>query len=406
MSEVTPGTHGKIVLAYSGGLDTSVMIAVLREQYGYDVVAAHIDVGEAPDEALLTSRAKEAGASDVRFVAGRQDLAESFILPALQANALYQDTYPLCSALSRPLIAKHLVAIANEVGATAVAHGATGKGNDQVRFDLSTRALNPKLKIVAPQREKNMTRDDAMAFAANRGIHVPTSTKSPYSIDENLWGRSMEGGVLEDLAAPPPADVWGWTTDPTASPDAPEDVAITFVNGVPTAINGAKMPLVELIGKVHTLACNHGVGRIDMLENRVVGIKTRELYETPAAAVLIPAHRDLEAAVVDRKLLAFKRQVDTAYANLIYEGQWFSPLREALQGSVDAVQAYVNGEITMRLFKGSATVVARKAEGVLYDHKLSTYSVGDAFDHRAAEGWIALEGLPLTLFRTLHPVKS
>ncbi len=327
----------KVVLAYSGGLDTSVMVAVLCERYDLDFIAVHVDVGEAPDEGKLIASAREAGASDVRFIAGRQDLAENFILPALQANALYQDSYPLCSALSRPLIAKHLVAIAKEAGASAIAHGATGKGNDQVRFDLSVRALNPRLRIIAPQREHNMNRDAAMAFAAERGIPVPATEKSPYSIDENLWGRSMEGGALEDLSNPPPDDVWGWTIHPKDTPDRHQDVRIAFASGKPVAVDDKVMELVPLIEYLHEIACKHGVGRIDMLENRVVGIKTRELYETPAAALLIPAHKELEMAVIDRHLWAFKRQVDTAYANLIYEGQWYSPLRDALQGFVDAV---------------------------------------------------------------------
>jgi len=398
-------TRDKVVLAYSGGLDTSVLIAVLRERHGLEVVAAHIDVGEAPDEGLLTSRAKEAGACDVRFVAGREDLARDYILPALKANALYQGVYPLASALSRPLIAKHLVDIAHETGAVAVAHGATGKGNDQVRFDLSSKSLDPKLKIIAPQREHNMNRDDAMAYAAARGIHVPVSKESPYSVDANLWGRSMEGGLLEDLAHPPPDDVWSWTTHPWQAPDEPEDVTITFVGGTPVAVDNEPMDLVPLIEKIHDIAGKHGVGRVDVLENRVVGIKTRELYEAPAATVLIAAHKELETAVIDRNLFAYKQQVDTMYASLIYEGQWFSPLRDVLQASVDAIQHYVTGQITMRLFKGSATVVARKAEGMLYDHNLATYGVGDSFDHASAQGWIELEGLPLALFRRLHPLK-
>ncbi len=403
---MTNSQRDKVVLAYSGGLDTSVMIAVLRDRYDRDVVAVHVDVGEAPEERTLTARAKEAGAIDVRFVAAREDLAKHFILPALQANALYQDAYPLSAALSRPLIAKHLVRVAREVGATAIAHGATGKGNDQVRFDLSARALAPGIQIIAPQREHNMTRDAAMAFAAERGIPVPTTTKSPYSVDGNLWGRSMEGGAVEDITKAPPDDVWGWTVHPKDAPETPQDVRIVFTKGVPVAVDGKPLELVALIEHVHGLACKHGVGRIDMLENRVVGIKTRELYEAPAAAVLLPAHRELEAAVIDRKLHAFKRHIDAAYATLIYEGLWYSPLRDAYQAVVDTVQPYVNGEITVRLFKGSATVVARKTDGALYNHALSTYGVGDSFDHRAAEGWINLEALPLTLFRKLHPVQD
>lgn len=251
-----------------------------------------------------------------------------------------------------------------------------------------------------------MNRDDAMAYAAERGIHVPTSKKSPYSIDENLWGRSMEGGILEDLSQPPPDDVWGWTTAPEKAPDTPQDLHLTFEQGVPVALDGQPMALLPLIEAVQRAACTHGVGRIDLLENRVVGIKTRELYECPAAVVLIAAHKDLEDAVLDRKTSAFKQQVDQAMTQLIYEGQWYGPLREALGAFSDSVQSYVTGEITMRLYKGRAWVVARKSPGVLYDHDLATYGMQDAFDHRAAEGWIALEGLPLTLFRTLHPVGS
>jgi argininosuccinate synthase len=400
---MTHASPAKVVLAYSGGLDTSVMIAVLKERYDLDVVAAHVDVGEAPDEKLLTGRAREAGALEVRFVAAREELARDFLLPALQANALYQEEYPLISALSRPLIARKLVEIAREVGAVAIAHGATGKGNDQVRFDLSVKALAPDLRIIAPQREHNMNRDQAMAFAGERGIPVPTSQKSPYSIDRNLWGRSIEGGAIEDLSRPPPADVWE-TADPAAAPDRAQDVVIRFERGVPVALDGQALALVPLIEKAAALAATHGVGRIDMLENRLVGIKTHELYEAPAAALLIPAHKDLEAAVIDRELWSFKRDVDRRYADLVYAGLWFSPLRDALQAVVDQVQTLVTGEVTVRLFKGRAHVVARAIPGALYDHALATYGTGDRFDHRAAEGWIRLESLPLEMFRTLHPV--
>jgi len=391
----------RIVLAYSGGLDTSVLVHLLTHRHGHEVIACHVDVGEAKDREALAAKAKAAGAVAFEFVEARDEFAEEFCFPALQANALYQGVYPLSAALSRPLIARHLVRVARKHGATAVAHGATGKGNDQVRFELAVHALAPELRVLAPQREHNLTRDAAIAYAEKNGIPVGATRRSPYSIDENLWGRSIEGGVLEDPAAEPPEDCFAWTRSAAHAPDEPELLCIAFERGRPVRVNGEALSPAALVARVGEIAGRHGVGRIDLMEDRVVGIKSREVYECPAAVALIAAHRDLERFTSLRQTNHLKQILDQHFAELVYEGLWFSQLREALQAFNDVVQRTVTGEVTLKLHKGSIRVVGRSSPHGLYDRALSTYDEADRFDHRAAAGLIELSGLPLRLFARL-----
>ena len=392
----------KVVLAYSGGLDTSVLVRILTDEYGYDVIACHADVGETKDPEKLREKAKKAGAIAAEIVDAKEEFATQFCWPALQANALYQGVYPLSAALSRPLIAKHLVAAARKYGASAVAHGATGKGNDQVRFDLAVKGMAPELKILAPQRERNINRDAAMEYAAKHGIEVPTSKKSPFSIDENLWGRSMEGGILEDVTQEPPEAAFAWTKSIEEAPGTPAYLKIGFLAGLPVSVNGEKLSPAVLIQKVGDIAGLNGVGRIDLMEDRVVGIKSRENYECPASVALIAAHQELERFTIMGDALRVKAQLDQRFAQLTYEGFWFSPLRLALQAFNDQLAKTVDGEVTLKLFKGSMKVVARSSPHGLYNHALSTYGVGDRFDHRAAEGFIHLLGLQLEEFSRQH----
>ena len=395
-------TKQKVVLAYSGGLDTSVLVRILADEYGYDVIACHADVGEAKEHDKLREKARKAGAIATEIVDAKDEFATQFCFPALQANALYQGVYPLSAALSRPLIAKHLVAAARKHGASAVAHGATGKGNDQVRFDLAVKGMAPALKILAPQRERNITRDAAMEYAAKHGIEVPTSKKSPFSIDENLWGRSIEGGVLEEPSQEPPEAAFAWTKSVEDAPAQPGYLKIAFERGLPVSVNGEKLSPAALIAKVGEVAGLHGVGRIDLMEDRVVGIKSRETYECPASVALICAHQELERFTIMGDGLRQKAQLDQRFAQLTYEGFWFSPLRLALQAFNDALAGTVNGEVTLKLFKGSMRVVGRTSPHGLYNHALSTYGTADKFDHRAAEGFIHLLGLQLQEFSRQH----
>jgi argininosuccinate synthase len=403
----SPGSpRQKAVLAYSGGLDTSVLVRILADEYGVDVIACHIDVGEAKDPKLLEEKARVAGASAFEFFPGQERLAKDYILPALQANALYEGVYPLNSALSRPLIAEALVEVANRHGATIVAHGATGKGNDQVRFDLSVRALRPDLKIVAPQREKNLNRDICIAYAKEHGIPVPVTVGNPYSIDENLWGRSIEGGMLEDPNTEPPEEVFAWTKGPASAPAEPRRLRIGFQGGVPVSVDGEAMALVPLIKRVGEIAGENGVGRIDLMESRVVGIKSREVYEAPAAIALIAARKDLERFTLTSDLLRVKDGLDRVYSQVVYEGQWFSPLRSCLDAFMNQAATVVTGEVTLRLHKGACQVVGRTAPAGVYNKALSTYGADDKFDHRAAEGFIQLFGLQLVTYRRLHPIQT
>jgi len=385
-------SQNKVVLAYSGGLDTSVAIRWLQDR-GFDVVALTADVGQPADFTSLREKATRLGAK-AYVVDARQEFAEEYILPALSANAVYEGQYPLSTALARPLIGKHLVAVARREGAGYIAHGCTGKGNDQVRFDLCTTALAPDLQVIAPAREWAMTRDEEVAYANGRGIPVPVSTGSPYSTDENLWGRSIECGVLEDPRIEPPEEVFAWTTSPSEAPDRSEQVTIHFEAGKPVALQGNAMDAASLITALNELAGRHGVGRIDHVESRVVGIKSREVYECPAATVLLKAHQALEALVLPREVLEFSRTVATRYAALIYDGLWFTPLREAFDAFIESTQARVTGDVTVKLFKGSATVIGRASPYSMYDHGLATYSKGDRFRQSMAEGFIYIWGLP------------
>src|SRR5216684_65483 len=392
----------KVVLAYSGGLDTSVLVRILADEYGYDVIACHADVGESKDHDKLRAKARKAGAIACEVIDAKEEFARDFCFPALQANALYQGVYPLSAALSRPLIAKHLIVAARKHGASAVAHGATGKGNDQVRFDLAVKGMAPELKILAPQRERNITRDAAMEYAAKHGIEVPTTKKSIFSIDENLWGRSIEGGVLEDPTQEPPEAAFAWTKSIEEAPETPAYLKIGFEAGLPVTVNGEKLSPAALIVKVGEIAGLHGVGRIDLMEDRVVGIKSRENYECPSSVALIAAHQELERFTIMGDALRVKAQLDQRFAQLTYEGFWYSPLRLALQAFNDELARTVDGEVTLKLFKGSMRVVGRSSPHGLYNHALSTYGVEDRFDHRAAEGFIHLLGLQLQEFSRQH----
>jgi argininosuccinate synthase len=385
----------KVVLAYSGGLDTSVAVAWLKEQYGAEVITLTVDLGGGSLKEGVERRAMSAGASRAYVVDARERFVTGFVWPHLQADALYQGAYPLATALARPLIAQLLVEVANREGADAVAHGCTGKGNDQVRFDVATHALDPGLEVVAPMRiGMGLSRDQEIDYAIERGIEIPITKSSPYSIDANLWGRSIETGVLEDPWVAPPADVYQWTVDPVKAP-APLELTITFEGGIPVAIDGQRLSPVALVERLHDLGGAHGVGRIDHVEDRLVGIKSREIYEAPAATILHTAHRALEGLVLTKDTLRFDRLVADELAQLTYDGLWFSALARDLRQYAASSQRVVSGEVRIRLDHGSAVVVGRRSPLSLYDRDLATYDQGDAFDHAAAVGFIGIFGLPL-----------
>ncbi|HEV2317659.1 MAG TPA: argininosuccinate synthase [Thermoplasmata archaeon] len=384
----------KVVLAYSGGLDTSVAIPWIREHYGASVTTVTADVGQEGELTGALDRARTNGATDARLVDLRETFVTEFLWPALQANALYEGVYPLSTALARPLIARTLVEAARAVGADAVAHGCTGKGNDQVRFDVAVHTLAPELRVIAPVREWNMNRTDEIAYAREHGLSVRVTPESPYSVDENLWGRSIEGGRLEDPASPPPEEVFDWTSHPAQWPRTAENVTVEFASGIPTALNGRALPPVELVRTMNRLAGAHGVGRIDHVEDRVVGIKSRETYECPGAVALLEAHRALESLVLPRDLLQFKAGVDRRFSDLVYEGLWYSPLREALVAFVRSTQEVVSGTVTLSLFQGSARTVARSSEYALLAPELATYGANSTFPQELAVGFIHLYGLP------------
>ena len=385
----------KVVLAYSGGLDTSVAVKWLKEKYNLDVIALTIDVGNERDFSAIQQKARKVGAVKAMVIDAKELFVKYFILPALQANALYEGQYPLATALSRPLMAKLLVDVALEEGASAVAHGCTGKGNDQVRFDVGVNALAPDLKIIAPAREWGMTREETIAYAQKYDIPIPITTASPYSVDENLWGKSIECGVLEDPWVEPPEEIFTWTRPPDKTPDEPGYVEIGFEKGIPTTIDEQEMNGVSLIQRLNELAGKHGVGRIDHIENRLVGIKSREIYEAPAATVLLQAHQALEAMTLSKDQLRFKQKVAVEYADLVYNGLWFSSLNRDLSSYITSSQNYVTGTVRLKLFKGNSSIVGRKSPKSLYDLGLATYDKGDQFDHSAAEGFIRLWGLPV-----------
>jgi argininosuccinate synthase len=384
-----------IVLAYSGGLDTSVAIRYLSEA-GHKVVAVAVDVGQPGDLGEAIERAGDLGAIDAKLIDARKRFVSDYVLPALAMNALYQGRYPLVSALSRPLISEILVEVAREVGASAVAHGCTGKGNDQVRFEVSLSALAPDLEVMAPVRDWGMNRDASIEYAQQRSLPVTTTKSSPYSIDENLWGRSIECGVLEDPWATPPEDIYRLTSAPSDAPGIPHEVEISFDVGRPVAVDGEVLEPQHVIEAIGKLAGSYGVGRVDMVEDRLVGIKSREIYEVPAAISLITAHSDLESLVLERRVAREKRRLESIWADLVYEGLWFSPLREALDAFASTTQTSVTGDVRLRLTGGACSVVGRRSPTSLYDHALATYDAADAFDHSHSAGFIKLWGLPTT----------
>lgn len=383
----------KVVLAYSGGLDTSVGISFIKEKTGADVIAVAVDVGQGGEDMdVIRARALACGASDAYIADAKEEFANDYLTKALKAEALYMNRYPLISALSRPVIVTHLVKAAAQHNANIVAHGCTGKGNDQVRFEVGIASLAPELECLAPVRDLSLTRDVAIDFANENNIPIDTTKKSPYSIDANVWGRTVETGFLEDIWNAPIEDIYSYTKDPSVS--RPKDeVVITFERGIPTAIDGKKVSMLEAITELNLQAGNHGVGRIDMVEDRLVGIKSREIYEAPGAMTLIAAHQELVSVTVERELARFYRQVSQRWSELVYDGLWFSPLKQALDVFIDEVNSTVSGEIRMELYNGRAVATGRKSSESLYDFNLATYDTGDTFDQSAARGFIQIWGL-------------
>ncbi|MGH3333882.1 MAG: argininosuccinate synthase [Nocardioidaceae bacterium] len=384
----------RVVLAYSGGLDTSVAIGWLADQTGAEIVAVALDLGQGgEDMEVIRERALACGAIESIVVDGKDEFAEEYCLPAIQANALYMDRYPLVSGLSRPLIVKHLAKAAGEHGATVVSHGCTGKGNDQVRFEVGIGALAPELRVIAPVRDYAWTREKAIIYAEEHSLPIDVSKKSPYSIDQNVWGRAIETGFLEDIWNGPIEDLYSYTQDP-ATPREADEVVIGFENGVPVSLDGKPVTMLQAIQELNQRAGAQGVGRLDMVEDRLVGIKSREVYECPGAITLITAHQELENVTVERDLARFKRSVDQRWGELAYDGLWFSPLKRSLDSFIAESQKYVTGEIRMTLHAGKATVTGRRSEHSLYDFNLATYDEGDVFDQSLAKGFVELWGLP------------
>ncbi|MEE1826113.1 argininosuccinate synthase [Streptomyces sp. BE20] len=383
----------RVVLAYSGGLDTSVCIGWIAEETGAEVIAVAVDVGQGGEDLdVIRQRALDCGAVEAEVADARDEFADEYCLPAIKANALYQGEYPLVSALSRPVIVKHLVAAAQKHGATTVAHGCTGKGNDQVRFEVGIQSLAPQLKCIAPVRDYAMTRDKAIAFAEAKGLPIATTKKSPYSIDQNVFGRAVETGFLEDIWNAPIEDVYEYTQNP-ATPREADEVVITFDAGVPVAVDGRKVTVLQAVEELNKRAGAQGIGRLDMVEDRLVGIKSREIYEAPGAIALITAHQALENVTVERELARYKRQVEQRWAELVYDGLWFSPLKRALDGFVNEANQHVSGEIRLVLHGGRAVVNGRKSDQSLYDFNLATYDTGDTFDQSMSKGFIEIFGL-------------
>ena len=382
----------KVILAYSGGLDTSVAITWLMKDY--DVVAVCMDVGEGKDLDFIHDKALKIGAVESYVLDVKDEFAEEYVLPALQAHAYYEQKYPLVSALSRPVISKKLVEIAHKTGATTIAHGCTGKGNDQVRFEVAIAALDPELKVIAPVREWKWSREEEIEYAKANGVPVPADLDNPYSVDQNLWGRANECGVLENPWNQAPEDAFGITNSPEEAPDTPEFIDIEFKEGKPVALNGKEMKLADLIQEVNAIAGKHGVGRIDHIENRLVGIKSREIYECPGAITLLTAHKEIEDITLVREVSHFKPILENELSNLIYNALWFSPATKAVIAYIKETQKVVNGTAKVKLYKGSAKVVARKSPNSLYDENLATYTSADSFDQDAAVGFIKLWGLP------------
>jgi len=384
----------KVVLAYSGGLDTSVAIGWIAEKTGADVIACAVDVGQGGEDLeTIRKRALACGAAEAEVVDAREEFASGYCVPALLANALYMNKYPLVSALSRPLIVTHLARVAQEKGASVVAHGCTGKGNDQVRFEVGLASLAPELKVFAPVRDSGMTRDKAIEFATANGLPIDVTSRSPYSVDQNLWGRSCETGHLEDIWEAPHDDVWAYSEDP-GQPREPDELVLTFAAGVPVAIDGRHLTPLEMITELNARAGAQGIGRIDMVEDRLVGIKSREIYEAPAAITLITAHSELESVCVELDLARFKRSVEQRWTELVYDGLWFSPLKRALDVFIAEGSAPVSGDVRMRLHGGRAVATGRRSDASLYDFALATYDTGDTFDQSLSRGFVELWGLP------------
>ena len=394
----------KIAVAYSGGLDTSVMIKWLKDKYeGAEIVAVTGNLGQKMEVDNLEPKALATGAASFHFVDLRKTFVEDCIWKALKAGALYEDVYPLATALGRPILAKALVDVALAEGCTMLTHGCTGKGNDQVRFEVTFASLAPHMKVVAPLREWEFTsREQEIAYALEHNIPVSATKKNPYSIDENIWGISIECGVLEDPMVPPPADAYQITTSPEEAPDKPTVVDIDFVEGIPVALDGQQMEGLDLIVKLNELGAMNGVGRLDMIENRVVGIKSREIYEAPAATILHFAHRELERLTLEKSVFQYKRTIGQDYANIIYNGTWFSPMREALDAFVDVTQKPVTGMVRLKLYKGNVTLLGRTSPNSLYNEELATYTEADTFNHKAAEGFIQLYGLGLKTYSEVN----
>lgn len=396
------GRAEKVILAYSGGVDTSVCIPYLKQEWGVkEVITLAADLGQGEDLNPIKEKALTAGASTSLVEDGVERFVREFAFPAIQANALYENRYPLSTALARPLIAQMLVEAAAKYGADAVAHGCTGKGNDQVRFDVSIMSLNPDLKILAPAREWGMSREDAIAYGERFGIEAPVKKSSPYSIDQNLLGRSIEAGVLEDPMVEPPEEVYSMTCSIEETPDQAEYIDIGFEKGIPVTVNGIKYEPVALIETLNEQIGHHGFGRIDMIENRVVGIKSREIYEAPALLALILAHRDLESLTLTADVTQYKRGIEDTYSQLIYQGLWYSPLKQALEGFIQQTQERVTGTVRLKLFKGNVMIVGRQSENSLYASGLATYGSEDEFDHKAAEGFIYIWGMPTKVWSKL-----
>jgi len=391
----------KIVLAYSGGLDTSIMIKWLQEKYDADVVTLTVDIGQAANFESIREKALMLGAIKHYKIDAKCEFILNYVFPAIKANALYEGKYPLSSALSRPLIASKLVEVAKKENASAVAHGCSGKGNDQVRFDVTIKSLAPNLKIIAPVREWQLTRDEEIKYAEKRNIPIPLNYENPYSVDQNLWGRSIECGILEHPDHEPPEEIFEWTSPPEKCPNKHEYLTIKFENGIPCALNGNEMDPISLITTLNKIGGMHGIGRIDHIEDRIVGLKSREIYECPAATILIEAHKDLEKMVLTRHELAFKKYVDLQWTFLVYSGLWVDPLRSDLEAFIDKTQKRVCGKVKLKLYKGSLRVVGRSSPYALYDLKLATYNVDSTFNQFSAHGFIELWGLQSVTFNLL-----
>ncbi|MEB3218366.1 MAG: argininosuccinate synthase [Nostocales cyanobacterium 94392] len=393
------GRAKKVVLAYSGGVDTSVCIPYLKQEWGVEeVITLAADLGQGEELEPIREKAFKSGASESLIADVRETFIKDYAFKAIQANAIYENRYPLATALARPLIAKALVETAHKYEADAIAHGCTGKGNDQVRFDVAVAAMNPRLKILAPAREWGMSREETIAYGERFGIPSPVKKSSPYSIDKNMLGRSIEAGLLEDPSYEPPEEIYEMTKAIADTPDEPEYIEIGFVKGIPTTFNGESKTPIEMISQLNQSVGNHGVGRIDMIENRLVGIKSREIYESPAMVALIQAHRDLESLTLTADVSHYKRGIEETYSQLIYNGLWFSPLKAALDAFIEKTQERVSGTVRMKLFKGNAIVVGRRSDNSLYNPELATYGAEDQFDHKAAEGFIYIWGLPTRIW--------